>query len=123
MQNNYSHTTEAGTTRRRARKVIIDFPADPLDPKQPKAFPTIIFETEDRVILQNGKDIFVPNDNVTLVITPEILMKEYANINMESGSIDMTDMKRGYELVEQCMQILCNVFVTEAMEDDVAKTL
>lgn len=118
MENNYSYTTEPGTTRRRAKRIIVESPAEPIDITKPRAFPTIIFETEDRVILQNGKEIFVPGDNVTLVITPEILMKQYASIDMASGSIDMTKMRRGYEIVATCMKALGDVFITEAMEQD-----
>lgn len=120
MKNNYSYTTEPGTTRRRARRIIIETPAEPIDITKPREFPTIIFETEDRVILQNGKEIFVPGDNVTLVITPEILMKQYASIDMKTGTIDTTKMRRGYEIVEVCMKALGDTFITEAMEQDAA---
>lgn len=123
MQNNYSYTTDPGTTRRRAKRIIVDSPAEPIDPSKPRAFPTIIFETEDRVILQNGKEIFVPGENVTLVITPEILMKRYASIDMATGSIDVTTMRRGYEIVETCMKALGDVFITEAMEQDANETI
>ena len=120
MKNNYSYTTDPGTTRRRARRIIIETPAEPIDITKPREFPTIIFETEDRVILQNGKEIFVPGDNVTLVITPEILMKQYASIDMKTGTIDTTKMRRGYEIVEVCMKALGDTFITEAMEQDAA---
>ena len=118
MENNYSYTTEPGTTRRRAKRIIVESPAEPIDITKPRVFPTIIFETEDRVILQNGKEIFVPGDNVTLVITPEILMKQYASIDMVTGAIDTTKMRRGYEIVATCMKALGDVFITEAMEQD-----
>lgn len=120
MKNNYSYTTQPGTTRRRARRIIIETPAEPIDITKPREFPTIIFETEDRVILQNGKEIFVPGDNITLVITPEILMKHYASIDMKTGTIDTTKMRRGYEIVEVCMKALGDTFITEAMEQDAA---
>ena len=118
MENNYSYTTEPGTKRRRARRIIVESPAEPIDITKPREFPTIIFETEDRVILQNGKEIFVPGDNVTLVVTPEILMKQYASIDMQTGAIDTTKMRRGYEIVEVCMKALGDTFITEAMEQD-----
>jgi hypothetical protein len=122
---NYLHTTKAGTSRRRARSITINNPAQPVVPPEPdsaeaKALPTpsITFVMEDRVIMADGSEEFVPAGNLIINLDEAALSKKYSSIDPDTGAIDDTKQRYGSEIMQLIVDALEDVFITEGMARD-----
>lgn len=108
---NYKNTNAAGSIRRRAKQIIINNPLD--------AQPSVTFVREDRVILADGSSMFVPVDNMVILIDDETLSKLYPNYDVETGEIDEDKGNRyGGTIVQMIMDGLEDVFISEGILKD-----
>lgn len=123
--NNYMHTTEPGTSRRRAKSITINYPAQPLVmpardsvEAQNLPVPSVIFVMEDRVIMADGSEMFIPAGNLVVNIDNDTLTKQYPHVNMESGTIDNDKKRYGGQIMHLIVNAFEDVFVTEGMARD-----
>ena len=73
------YTNEAGTSRRRAKRVIIENPSD----KYLK--PTITFVEEERIIMADGTEKLVEVGQSIIPIDETVLALEFPQFNVETG--------------------------------------
>ena len=108
---NYKNTTEPGSTRRRAKQIIINNPAD--------GQLSVTFVREDRVILANGSSMFMPIDNMVVAINEDTLSKLYPNYDVETGEVVGSKGNRyGATILNTIMDALEDVFITEGIVRD-----
>lgn len=134
---NYIHTTESGTSRRRAKSITINNPAQPLtppepvltyDPLNPTAEPvlrvpdppiaSVTFVMEDRIIMADGSEVFVPAGNLIISLDEKALAKKYPSINADTGVIDESEARYGAQIMQIIVDGLEDVFITEGMARD-----
>lgn len=117
---NYYHTTEVGSTRRRAKRIIIENPAVPLNPQENEQVetPRVIFVMEDRILLADGKELFVPQGNLFLDLNAETLSKLYPSIDVNTGVTDENKARSGADIMQTIVDALEDVFITEGMARD-----
>ena len=104
---NYTYTTEPGTSRRRAKRIIIDNPAG--------LVPILTFEMEDRIILSDGASAFVPQGYVSLVVDEVALDREYEKFDIYTGA-KLEGTRSGKELLDIVFPIITDIFVATATE-------
>lgn len=122
---NYMHTTTPGTSRRRVKSITINNPAQPLvtpeaDSAEAKALPvpSVTFVMEDRIIMADGSEMFIPAGNLIINLDETTLAKQYPSINVDTGAIDGTNKRYGGELMHLIMDALEDVFITEGIARD-----
>ena len=117
---NYYHTTEVGSTRRRAKRIIIENPAVPLNPQESEQIetPRVIFVMEDRILLADGKEMYVPQGNLFLDLNAETLSKLYPSIDVNTGVTDENKARSGGQIMQLIIDALEDVFITEGLKAD-----
>ena len=117
---NYEYTEAVGTSRRRARQILIDNPSQPVGATDDMAAQaSVTFIMEDRIILADGKEIFSPAGNMVVSINEETLAKLYPNYDVQTGAINTDQSSRhGATIVSMIMDGLEDVFITEGMARD-----
>lgn len=117
---NYTYTDAVGTSRRRARQILIDNPSQPVGATDDMAAQaSVTFIMEDRIILADGKEMFVPAGNMVVPINENTLAKLYPNYDVQTGAVNEDKGNRhGATLVSLIMDALEDVFITEGMARD-----
>lgn len=117
---NYEYTEKAGTSRRRAKQIVIYNPAQPLGATDDTASQAaVIFVMEDRIILADGKEMFVPAGSMVVPINEETLSNLYPNYDVQTGAVNGDKGNRhGATIVSMIMDALEDVFITEGMVRD-----
>lgn len=115
---NFNPSSTPGTTRRRAKSIIIHNPAVPtnLAEGETAPLPSVTFVMEDRVIMEDGNDIFIPRGNMVLLVDSALLATEYPSINSDTGVIDNNNTRYGGQLLEVITKALEDIFITEGMK-------
>ena len=114
MSNNYLYTNEAGTSRRRAKRVIIENPSD----KDWK--PTVTFVEEERIVMADGSEKLIEVGQLIVPINEEILALEFPQYNVETGETT-NESRRGGELLASVFQQLADTYITLAARRDVSE--
>ncbi|WP_333613988.1 hypothetical protein [Psychrobacter sp.] len=117
---NYTYTDAVGTSRRRAKQILINNPAQPLGATADTAMQaSVTFVMEDRVVLADGKEMFVDAGNMIVPINEETLAKLYPNYDVQTGVVNEDKGNRhGATIVNMIMDGLEDVFITEGMARD-----
>lgn len=116
---NYEYTEAVGTSRRRAKQILINNPAQPLGATDDTAQASVTFIMEDRIVLANGKEMFVDAGNMVVSINEETLSKLYPNYDVQTGVVNEDKGNRhGATIVSMIMDGLEDVFITEGMARD-----
>lgn len=116
---NYEYTEAVGTSRRRAKQILINNPAQPLGATADTAQASVTFIMEDRIVLANGKEMFVDAGNMVVLVNEETLSKLYPNYDVQTGVINEDKGNRhGATIVSMIMDGLEDVFITEGMARD-----
>lgn len=117
---NYKYTEVIGTSRRRARQIVIDNPNQPLGATADTAAQaSVTFVMEDRILLADGEEMFVPVGNMVVPINEETLVKLYPNYDVQTGAVNTDKGSRhGATIVSMIMDALEDVFITEGMARD-----
>lgn len=117
---NYTYTDAVGTSRRRARQILIDNPSQPVGATNDMASQaSVTFIMEDRIILADGKEMFVPVGNMVVPIDEETLAKLYPNYDAQTGAVNEDKGNRhGATIVSMIMDALEDVFITEGLKVD-----
>lgn len=112
---NYTHTTEAGTSRRRAKQIIINNPVQ-------KSFdgelfthqqPSVTFIMEDRIVMADGSEILIPAGQFDLLLNERTLSKIYPSIDVETGEVDEGKARYGAQIMAMIIDGFEDVFITE----------
>lgn len=115
----YTYTDAVGTSRRRAKQILINNPAQPLGATTDTAQASVTFIMEDRVVLADGKEMFVDAGNMIVPINEETLAKLYPNYDVQTGMVNTDKGSRhGATIVSMIMDGLEDVFITEGMARD-----
>lgn len=116
---NFTYTDAVGTSRRRARQIIINNPPQEVDATADTAAQaSVTFIMEDRFILADGKEMFVPCGNMVVPINEETLSKLYSNYDVQTGELISNTKRHGATIVSMIMDGLEDVFITEGMKRD-----
>lgn len=117
---NYKFTEVIGTSRRRARQIVIDNPAQVLGATDDMAAQaSVTFVMEDRILLADGKEMFVDVGNMVVPINEETLSKLYPNYDVMTGEVNNDKGNRhGATIVSMIMDALEDVFITEGTARD-----
>ena len=117
---NYKYTEVIGTSRRRARQIVIDNPSQSLGATADTAAQaSVTFVMEDRILLADGKEMFVDVGNMVVPINKETLSKLYPNYDVMTGEVNNDKGNRhGATIVNMIMDALEDVFITEGMARD-----
>lgn len=116
---NYTYTDAVGTSRRRAKQILINNPAQPLGATADTAQASVTFIMEDRIVLTDGKEMFVDAGNMIVPINEETLAKLYPNYDVMTGAVNENKGNRhGATIVSMIMDGLEDVFITEGMTRD-----
>ena len=114
MSLKYLYTNEAGTSRRRAKRVIIENPSD----KDWK--PTVTFVEEERIVMADGSEKLIEVGQLIVPINEEILALEFPQYNVETGETT-NESRRGGELLASVFQQLADTYITLATRRDVSE--
>lgn len=114
MSNNYLYTNEPGTSRRRAKRVIIENPSD----KDWK--PTITFVEEERIIMADGTEKLVEVGQLIVPIDENVLALEFPQFNVETGETTQ-ETRLGNELLMSVFQQLADTYITLATKRDISE--
>ena len=114
MSNNYLYTNEVGTSRCRAKRVIIENPSD----KDWK--PMITFVEEERIIMADGTEKLVEVGQLIVPIDEEILALEFPQFNVETGETTQ-ETRLGNELLMSIFQQLADTYITLATRRDISE--
>lgn len=107
---NYLFTDTPGTTRRRTPEIILRFPDG--------GTPTVTFVEEDKVILADGKAIFIPVDARRVInIDSDFMQKVFAKRNIETGEI-VGGERIGLELFGNVFSSIADVYIQTGIEAD-----
>lgn len=116
---NYAATTVPGTSRRRAKDIIIHNPAKAMNNSNiPPEVPMITFIMEDRIIMADGNETLIPAGELTLKLDAKVLSKQFPSIDTATGEVDNTKMRYGYQLMSMIIDALEDVFISSSMERD-----
>ena len=117
---NYAETDVAGTTRRRAKQIIINNPVKRVfgDDLFMHQQPSVTFVMEDRIMMADRSEILIPAGEFTLLLDSNTLSKKYPSIDVKTGVIDTSKTRYGAVIMEMIIDALEDVFVTEGMERD-----
>ena len=116
---NYEYTEAVGTSRRRAKQILINNPAQPLGATDDTARASVTFVMEDRIVLANGKEMFVDAGNMVVPVNEDTLARLYPNYDVQTGAINTDKGNRhGATIVSMIMDGLEDVFITEGMARD-----
>lgn len=117
---NYTYTDAVGTSRRRAKQILINNPSQPVGATDDMAAQaSVTFIMEDRIILADGKEIFSPAGNMVVPISEDTLAKLYPNYDVQTGAINEDKGNRhGATIVSMIMDALEDVFITEGLKVD-----
>lgn len=116
---NYKFTDVAGTSRRRARQIVIENPSQKLgatDDMSKQA--SVTFVMEDRIIMADGVEVFQDVGMMTVPINEETLGRLYPNYDIETGEVSDKGNRYGATIVNTVMDALEDVFITEGMARD-----
>ena len=114
MSNNYLYTNEAGTSRRRAKRVIIENPSD----KDWK--PMITFVEEERIIMADGTEKLVEVGQLIVPIDETVLAIKFPQFNVETGETTQ-ETRLGNELLISIFQQLADTYITLATRRDISE--
>ena len=114
MSNNYLYTNEPGTSRRRAKRVIIENPSD----KDWK--PTVTFVEEERIIMADGSEKLVEVGQLIVPIDETVLALEFPQYNVETGETT-NESRQGSELLMSIFQQLADTYITLATRRDISE--
>ena len=114
MSNNYLYTNEVGTSRRRAKRVIIENPSD----KDWK--PTVTFVEEERIIMADGSEKLVEVGQLIVPIDETVLALEFPQFNVETGETTQ-ETRLGNELLISIFQQLADTYITLATRRDISE--
>lgn len=107
---NYLFTDTPGTTRRRTPEIILRFPDG--------GTPTVTFVEEDKVILADGKAVFMPVDaRRVIVIDDDFMQKVFAKRDIESGEV-VGGERTGAELFANVFSSIVDVYIQTGVESD-----
>lgn len=107
---NYLFTDTPGTTRRRTPEIIFRFPDG--------GTPTVTFVEEDKVILTDGKAVFMPVDARRVIdIDDDFMQKVFAKRDIESGEVT-TGSHTGAELFANVFSSVVDVYIQTGIEAD-----
>lgn len=112
---NYVYTNEAGTSRRRAKSIIIN------NPSANNGEPAITFVMEDRILMADGSELFIDAGNLVLPLDNDALSQDYPSINIATGVTNSHNKRNGNEIMAIIMDSLTDVFVTEGRKRDANK--
>lgn len=113
---NYTYTEAIGTSRRRAKQILINNPAQPLGATADTAQASVTFVMEDRIVLADGKEMFVDAGNMVVAIDEQTLSRLYPNYDVQTGVINNAKGNRhGATIVSMIMDGLEDVFITEGL--------
>lgn len=117
---NYTYTEAVGTSRRRAKQILINNPAQPLGATaDTSAQASVTFVMEDRIVLADGKEMFVDAGNMVVAIDEQTLSRLYPNYDVQTGAINNAKGNRhGATIVSMIMDGLEDVFITEGLARD-----
>ena len=116
---NYTYTEAIGTSRRRAKQILINNPAQPLGATADTAQASVTFIMEDRIVLADGKEMFVDAGSMVVPINEDTLAKLYPNYDVQTGAVNESKGNRhGATIVSMIMDGLEDVFITEGMARD-----
>ena len=116
---NYKFTDVAGTSRRRARQIVIENPSQKVgatDDMGKQA--SVTFVMEDRIIMADGTEMFQDVGMMTVPINEETLGRLYPNYDVETGEVSDKGNRYGATIVSIVMDALEDVFITEGMARD-----
>ena len=114
MSNNYLYTNEPGTSRRRAKRVIIENTSD----KDWK--PTVTFVQEERIIMADGSEKLVEVGQLIVPINETVLALEFPQFNVETGETTQ-ETRLGKELLMSIFQQLADTYITLATRRDISE--
>ena len=107
---NYLFTDTPGATRRRTPEIILRFPDG--------GIPTVTFVEEDKVILADGKAVFMPVDARRVInIDNDFMQKVFAKRNIETGEVT-TGSHTGAELFANVFSSVVDVYIQTGIEHD-----
>ena len=113
---NFTYTDAVGTSRRRARQILINNPPQEVGATADTAAQaSVTFIMEDRVILADGKEMFVPCGSMVVPINAETLTKLYSGFDVQTGELVGKAKRTGATIVSMIMDGLEDVFITEGM--------
>ena len=115
---NYIYTEVPGTSRRRASTIIINNPAKPLNGNTNTQNPSVTFVMEDRIIMADGSELYMPAGNLVLNLDQDIMTKKYPSIDAITGDIDESKTRYGGEIMQLIVKALEDVFITEGRLKD-----
>lgn len=116
---NYKFTDVAGTSRRRARQIVIENPSQKLGATDDMgAQASVTFVMEDRIIMADGTEMFQDVGMMTVPINEETLGRLYPNYDIETGEVSDKGNRYGATIVNTVMDALEDVFITEGMTRD-----
>ena len=116
---NYMHTTEPGTSRRRASQIIINNPAQPLiDDGSAPAVASVKFVMQDRIVMADGSEMFIEVGTLTRNLDADTLAKLYPSVNADTGVINHDSQRYGGQLMAIIIDALEDFFIKEGMEQD-----
>ncbi len=117
---NYTYTEAVGTSRRRAKQILINNPAQPLGATaDTSAHASVTFVMEDRIVLADGKEMLVDAGSMVVPINENTLAKLYPNYDVQTGAVNEDKGNRhGATIVSMIMDALEDVFITEGIARD-----
>lgn len=116
---NYKFTDVAGTSRRRARQIVIENPSQVVGATDDMgAQASVTFVMEDRIIMADGTEMFQDVGMMTVPINEETLGRLYPNYDIETGEVSDKGNRYGATIVSTVMDALEDVFITEGMARD-----
>lgn len=121
---NYKFTDVAGTSRRRARQIVIENPSQVVGATTDTGNQaSVTFVMEDRIIMADGTEMFQDVGLMTVQINQDTLSKLYPNYDVQTGNVSGKPIRSGAAIVGTIMDGLEDVFITEGMKRDELETL
>lgn len=115
---NYKYTDVAGTSRRRARQIVIENPSQVVGATADTERASVTFVMEDRIIMADGTEMFRDVGLMTVQINQDTLSKLYPNYDVPTGDVSTKPSRSGAAIVSMIMDGLEDVFITEGMARD-----
>lgn len=105
---NYVYTDAAGTSRRRAKNIILN------NPSSKGAALSLTFSVEDRIIMADGSEIFIDSGVMVVPIDKDFMARQFPRIDVKTGEV-VSSNRTGAELIKLVSDALADVFITEGM--------
>lgn len=116
---NYKYTEVAGTSRRRARQIVIENPSQEVGATADTGSQaSVTFVMEDRIIMADGTEMFQDAGLMIIPINAETLSKLYSNYDIQTGEISGNSSRHGATIVNMVMDGLEDVFIAEGIAKD-----